>query len=90
MLYVKIKMINCRFNVVKLENIKFLKLEVSLCEGEGVLKDPRLVILKIQLPRLILKKSRFHFVQLSFSKKQVLDVEGLQPHTLIHLRCVLT
>lgn len=90
MLYVEIKEVKCEFNIVKLGNIKFLKLEVSLCEGEGILKDPRLVNLKVKFPRLILKKSRFHFVQLSFSKKQVLDVEGLQPHTLIHLIRVFT
>ena len=81
---------NYVFNIVKLGNIKFLKLEVLLCEGEGILKDPRLVNLKVKLPRLILKKSRFHFVQLSISKKQVMDVEGLQPHTLIHLIRVFT
>lgn len=29
-LYVKIKEVNCRLDIVKLGNIKFLKLEVSL------------------------------------------------------------
>lgn len=77
-------------DIIKLGNIKFLKLEVLLREGEGILKDPRLVNLKVKLPHLILKKSRFHFVPLSFSKKQDMDVEGLQPHTLIHLIRVFT
>lgn len=69
---------------------KIFKIGGFIVRGRGYSQIPPASKLKSQTPHLILKKSRFHFVPLSFSKKQDMDVEGLQPHTLIHLIRVFT